>query len=311
MEMVFIYAFYMIAISPMQILFDHAWQIRFHVQQGTFLKYYFRPLNMMFYYMSEIFDIKGITQLIVGVGLLIYASAQLSIEWTIVRIGSLLMTLLSASLVQISIIVSASCAAFWIIDSYSVLGLAWRLREFSPYPMTIFDGAFRFTFTYVIPIGFVAFYPSQLFLRPEEVSSLIYFSPIIGIGLFALTYWIWTKGQLLHRHGIITDMHSFLPLGCWPFNWVRPDDSPHQLQPHITQLQQPLQQIRLNHLLLVQVSASRRMASAQTLDLNTGFQRDNKCPQSLQAHILKRYGSSATPPSATRPQLLSRSVGGN
>jgi ABC-2 type transport system permease protein len=34
MEMVFIYAFYMIAISPMQILFDHAWQIRFHVQQG-------------------------------------------------------------------------------------------------------------------------------------------------------------------------------------------------------------------------------------------------------------------------------------
>jgi ABC-2 type transport system permease protein len=54
--------------------------------------------------------------------------------------------------------------------------------------------AFRFAFTYIIPIGFVAFYPSQLFLRPEEVSPLICFSPIIGIGLFALTYWIWTKG---------------------------------------------------------------------------------------------------------------------
>jgi len=46
----------------------------------------------------------------------------------------------------------------------------------------------------LIPIGFVAFYPSQLFLRPSEVTSLIYFSPLIGIGLFALTYWIWTKG---------------------------------------------------------------------------------------------------------------------
>jgi ABC-2 type transport system permease protein len=55
-------------------------------------------------------------------------------------------------------------------------------------------GAFRFAFTYVIPIGFVAFYPSQLFLRPEEVSPLVYFSPIVGVGLFALTYWIWTKG---------------------------------------------------------------------------------------------------------------------
>lgn len=47
---------------------------------------------------------------------------------------------------------------------------------------------------YIIPMGFFAFYPSQLFLRPQDVSTLIYFSPIVGIGLFALTYWIWTKG---------------------------------------------------------------------------------------------------------------------
>ncbi|MCI0609080.1 MAG: hypothetical protein L0Z71_08475 [Anaerolineae bacterium] len=39
-----------------------------------------------------------------------------------------------------------------------------------------------------------AFYPSQLFLRPEDVSPLIYFSPIVGMSLFALTYWIWTNG---------------------------------------------------------------------------------------------------------------------
>ena len=44
------------------------------------------------------------------------------------------------------------------------------------------NGAFRVAFTYVIPIGFVAFYPSQLFFRPEEVSPIIYFSPIVGIG---------------------------------------------------------------------------------------------------------------------------------
>jgi ABC-2 type transport system permease protein len=194
MEMVFIYAFYMLAISPMQILFDHAWQIRFHVQQGTFIKYYFRPLNMMFYYMSELFDLKGITQLVVGSGLMIYSSNQLGLDWSAARLALLATTLFSAALVQISIIVTASCAAFWVVDSYPVLGLAWKLREFAPYPMSIFDGAFRFAFTYLIPIGFVAFYPSQLFLRPEQVSPLIYFSPIIGIGMFALTYWIWTKG---------------------------------------------------------------------------------------------------------------------
>ncbi len=194
MEMVFIYAFYMIAISPMQILFDHIWQIRFHVMQGTFLKYYFRPLNMMFYYMSEMFDIKGLVQLAEGIVLLIYSSIQLGLTWLPDRFLLLMIALFSAALVQISIIVMSGCAAFWVLDAYPVLGLAWRLREFAPYPMSIFDGAFRFAFTYVIPIGFVAFYPSQFFLRPDQVSPLVYFSPVVGISLFALTYWVWTKG---------------------------------------------------------------------------------------------------------------------
>ena len=193
-EMVFIYAFYMIAISPMQIVFDHFWQLRFHLQQGNFLKYYFRPLNMMFYYVSEMFDLKGLTQLFAGIALLVYSAIQLHVEWTPARVGLLLLTLFSASLVQISIVVLAACASFWVLDSYPVLGLAWRLREFAPYPMTIFDGAFRFTFTYVLPIGFIAFYPSQIFLRPEEVAPVTYLSPVIGVSMFTLTYWVWTKG---------------------------------------------------------------------------------------------------------------------
>ncbi len=194
MEMAFIYAFYMIAISPMQILFDNIWQIRFQLQQGTFIKYYFRPLNMMFYYMSEVFDLKGLTQLAAGIALLIYSSIQLGLAWSPDKILLLIIALFGAALVLIAIVVSAGCAAFWVLDSYPVLGLAWRLREFAPYPMSIFDGAFRFALTYLIPIGFVAFYPSQFFLRPSEVSPLVYVSPLVGIGLFALMYWVWTRG---------------------------------------------------------------------------------------------------------------------
>ncbi len=75
-----------------------------------------------------------------------------------------------------------------------MLGLAWKLREFAPYPMNIFDGVFRFAFTYVLPIGFIAFYPSQLFLHPHEVSPLVYLSPVVGLGSFGLAYWIWMLG---------------------------------------------------------------------------------------------------------------------
>jgi ABC-2 type transport system permease protein len=140
------------------------------------------------------FDLKGLTQLAAGIVILIYASIQLDINWTLARIGLLLLTLFSAALVQISITVLAGSAAFWVLDAYPVLGLAWKLREFAPYPMNIFDGAFRFAFTFIIPVGFVAFYPSQLFLQPQQVSPLVYFSPIVGVALFALMYRVWTLG---------------------------------------------------------------------------------------------------------------------
>jgi ABC-2 type transport system permease protein len=193
-EMVFIYAFYMVAISPMQILFDHIWQLRFQIQDGRFIKYYFRPLNMMFYYLSEVFDIKGIVQLVVGLGLLTYASAQIGIEWTLGNLGLLLAALVGASLVQIAVVVSAACTAFWLVNSWPVLSLSWRLREIAPYPMTIFSGAFRFVFTFVIPIGFVAFYPSQMFLRPGTAPTFVYLAPLVGVILFGLMYWVWTRG---------------------------------------------------------------------------------------------------------------------
>ncbi len=117
----------------------------------------------------------------------------------------LLITLFSAALVLISIVTMASCTAFWITNSFPVLNLAWKLREFSPYPMSIFDGAFRFLFTFLLPIGFVAFYPSQFFLRPGTISPLLYISPLVGdrpvrtdiLGLDV-------RCESIHRHRLLT-----------------------------------------------------------------------------------------------------------
>ncbi len=193
-EILFIYGFYLLAVSPAQIFFDNLWQLRNHIMDGTFIKYYFRPLNMMFYYMSEMVDLKGFAQVVVGLMVIAYASDKLDLIWTADRVMVLFVALLSASLVVISILVIASCAAFWTMQSFSILALAFRLREFSQYPTTIFDGFFRFLFTYIIPIGFVAFYPSQLLLRPQEAPWLVFASPVAGIAMFMLAYKVWTWG---------------------------------------------------------------------------------------------------------------------
>jgi ABC-2 type transport system permease protein len=193
-EVLFIFGFYSLAISPLQIFFDNIWSLRFHVIEGTFIKYYVRPINVMFYYMSDMLDMKGFIQLIVGIATLIYASSHLDIHWTFGLILLLILNLFASSLVVISILIIAASSAFWILDSYPALQLAFKLREFSQYPITIFDGFFRFLFTYIIPTGFVAYYPATLFLRRGNPSIIGYLSPLVGILLFVLAYVVWNKG---------------------------------------------------------------------------------------------------------------------
>jgi ABC-2 type transport system permease protein len=194
-EIVFIYAFYLLSVTPLQLFFDHIWFLRYDIADGSFVKYYLKPLNMMFYYMSERVDIKGFAQVGLGVAALIYASLRLGITWNLGRLLLLCLALFSSSLVAISILVIAASSAFWLVQgSFPLLSLALKIRDFAPYPTTVFDGIFRFIFTYLVPIGFVAFYPSQLFLKPGGASLTAYASPLVGIAFFMLAYLVWKKG---------------------------------------------------------------------------------------------------------------------
>lgn len=193
-ELVFLYAFSLMSLSPLQMMFDNVWDLRRHVAEGTFIKYYFRPINMMFYYMSEIFDLKGISQFIFAIILLIYSSMKLGLEWSLLAGFQFFSLWMCASLIMISLMIIAAASAFWIINSLSILSFFFKFQEFSKYPLSIFNSFFQFFFTFIIPIGFVAFYPVRIILKPESSGWLIYFSPAIGIGLFIFAYFIWKKG---------------------------------------------------------------------------------------------------------------------
>jgi ABC-2 type transport system permease protein len=194
-EIIFIYAVYLLSIAPLQLVFDNIWFLRFSIADGSFIKYYLKPLNIMFYFMSERMDIKGFSQLGLGLAALIYASYQLGLDWTPARMFLLIMALLGSSLVASSIMIIAGSTGFWMVSgSLPVLNLARRIRDFAPFPTSIFDGFFRLVFTFVIPIGFVAFYPAQLFLKPDNIPLLAYLSPLMGVGFFMLACLVWKKG---------------------------------------------------------------------------------------------------------------------
>ncbi len=193
-QIVFIYSFCVLATNPMDVLFNNLWDLGFHIRQGNFIKYYFRPLNILFYYISEMFDIKGLSNLAFGVTAFIYSSIRLGIEWNFLKICLLLFVIIGSSFVMISLMLMAASIGFWTISSHSIISFTSRFREFARYPVTIFKGFFRFLFTYIIPVAFIAYYPSQIFLKPDNFILVAYLSPVVGVAFFVIAYTVWNKG---------------------------------------------------------------------------------------------------------------------
>ena len=193
-EMLFLYGFSLIAITPMQCMLDNNWSLRMNVYQGDFIKYCFRPINIFFYYESEIFDAKGLGQLAVGIFTVVYSWNRLGLPVTILSVAKTVVFAASASLFMMAMQNAAAATCFWIDRSFYVLDLVFRLREYAKYPVTIFNPVFRFIFTFIFPIAFIAYYPSLVILRPDSVPMLSWLSPFIGILLFYLSYRFWMLG---------------------------------------------------------------------------------------------------------------------
>ncbi len=193
-EMLFLYGFSLISLTPVQCFLDNNWSLRMYVYSGDFIKYRFRPINLFFYYQSEIFDIKGLGQLAFGIGTLIYAWVNIDLGFSVLILLKLIVFLITASLIMMALQNAAATTCFWIQNSYYLLDIVMKFKDYARYPITIFSPVFKFIFTFIIPIAFIAYYPSLVILRPDNIPILSWLSPVVGCLFFWLSYKFWMFG---------------------------------------------------------------------------------------------------------------------
>jgi ABC-2 type transport system permease protein len=193
-EMLFLYAFSLLALVPTEFFFDNNWNLQASIMTGDFIKYCFKPLNIFFYYISEVFGIRGVGQFVFGIIALIYAWVGLGIHVTFLIIVKLLIALFSASLFMIALRNLSAATCFWIVNGLHIMNITNKFRDYTRYPITIFGGIFRIIFTFIIPIAFMAYYPSLEFLSAKQPVFLTYFTPIYGLIFFFISYIVWMKG---------------------------------------------------------------------------------------------------------------------
>ena len=71
--------------------------------------------------------------------------------------------------------------------------LIHTIREFVRYPLTIFPKGFQIIFTFIIPFGFVSFYPATYLLKKEEY-NLPLILPLVLVFFVVIGSFVWKKG---------------------------------------------------------------------------------------------------------------------
>ena len=81
-EMLFLYGFSLLSQTPSSVFFDNSWLLCEKIIKGDFIIYFFRPINIFFYYTFERINLNDIGQFFLGLVLIVYSWIKLKLSLT-------------------------------------------------------------------------------------------------------------------------------------------------------------------------------------------------------------------------------------
>ncbi|MBI4604944.1 MAG: ABC-2 family transporter protein [Planctomycetes bacterium] len=199
-EVFFIYGFALTAQALFEAVADgFYWFADKYVIRGELDRILLRPANPLFQVLLENLSFEFLADLALGLSILGLASAALERspgpgDWAL-----LLVMVPSAVLVLSGLFLALASVSFWAEDKVGVLPPVYNLMAFGRYPLTIYHPALRALLSWVLPYGFVAFYPSTGFLGRAELSAYFWGTPAAGLVTFAVGYQVFRAGLRRYR----------------------------------------------------------------------------------------------------------------
>ena len=198
-EVFFIYTLRLLAHGCYCLLFHNVQVVSRYVRWGDFDRVLLRPLNPLLQLVIWEYDPAGIGDL--GLGLICFGvvTRLLELHWTLPALVFLVLVVAGGCLIELSLFLIINTLAFWITEASR---LTWIVITFSDnfalYPLDIYNALLQFVLTFLVPVGFMSYYPATAFLdrTGETLFSPIfaYLTPVVGLALFALAYSFWQVG---------------------------------------------------------------------------------------------------------------------
>lgn len=159
-----------------------------HVQEGTLDFVLLKPISSQFWLSAYTVSPWGIPDLVFGSVVIGYAGGKLGLG-----IENYLLSLIPLGFGIISLYslwFMLGATSIWFVKIYNVTEVLRGLVEAGRYPIVAYPAAYRFFFTFVIPVAFLTTIPAQVLLARGEVGWMVG-AGLLAVGLLLASRYFW------------------------------------------------------------------------------------------------------------------------
>lgn len=198
-ELLFLFGFSTLVYGVYSLIFGNFHNLKSYLFQGQFDIMRIRPTNLILHIMVISFRSEALEQILLGIAIAAWACTELCVSIDIVLIATALYFLVCAVTILGGLTLFASFFLFITQGTFTPIGAIFSLREYTKYPLDIFGSFVQFLFSWIIPIGYVSFYPSHALLG--HPSAPWFYAGIVAAASFWMGYTAFQRG-LYHFDGV-------------------------------------------------------------------------------------------------------------
>lgn len=186
-QLAFLYGISVISHALSMIFFVQGWFMGYFVIEGEFDRYLTRPLGVLYQFFFTNINVFGITDLIPGILVFIYGCVKCSIHFTPLFVLQVLVLLIGATLIRGGIYILLGSTSFYTRSAVDFGQYTQEIMDKTTmYPISMYPEIMQFVLTFIIPIGWVSFYPVSGLLGIENSLYNGMLLPLITLGVGVL-----------------------------------------------------------------------------------------------------------------------------
>ncbi|ADL50233.1 ABC transporter permease [Clostridium cellulovorans] len=195
-QIVFIYAFAQLPRGIDHLFTDNLWILGgWVILRGELDKYLLRPINPLFHFLAEKFQLEALGELVIGIILMVIAGNKLNLHLNALDIILFIILVFAGALIYTAIKLFAASLSFWIKNSQSLLNFIYNVSDFAKYPLSIYSLSIKIILILIVSFAFTAYFPAAYFVNKESFVTGVLGTVAASIISFTIAYFTWIKGM--------------------------------------------------------------------------------------------------------------------